>query len=290
MKRLHISAISAIALSAAWAAASTAQTRATETKVTMSERIEMMRDAYPDVIYSVTNNTLRLMNNSVAIIDDGRDKSHLLKRQEADLEDQLSQIYPLGRCFKGRIRDVDPGTMRNENFFRLAYGSNLHRVKSASEPVDWFGTEILFSSQNGAAEALRRVIADLKLLPLALPDTLKLSPRSLQWSYIADTDQLDVHSFGIAIDLNQDARSSWQRSGAKIGQLRQYNNAIPPEVIGIFEKHGFIWGGKWYRFETNHFEYRPELIAIGNLALQRNCEPVASTVGLNAQRTPSIQR
>ena len=27
----------------------------------------------------------------------------------------------------------------------------------------------------------------------------------------------------------------------------------------IFEKHGFIWGGKWDHFDTMHFEYRPEL-------------------------------
>jgi hypothetical protein len=31
-----------------------------------------------------------------------------------------------------------------------------------------------------------------------------------------------------------------------------------PDVI--FEKHGFIWGGKWYHYDTMHFEYRPELL------------------------------
>jgi len=28
-----------------------------------------------------------------------------------------------------------------------------------------------------------------------------------------------------------------------------------------FEHHGFIWGGKWWHFDTMHFEYRPEIIA-----------------------------
>ena len=27
-----------------------------------------------------------------------------------------------------------------------------------------------------------------------------------------------------------------------------------------FETHGFIWGGKWYHYDTMHFEYRPELL------------------------------
>ena len=28
----------------------------------------------------------------------------------------------------------------------------------------------------------------------------------------------------------------------------------------IFERHGFIWGGKWHHYDTMHFEYRPELL------------------------------
>ena len=27
----------------------------------------------------------------------------------------------------------------------------------------------------------------------------------------------------------------------------------------IFEKYGFVWGGRWYHYDTMHFEYRPEL-------------------------------
>jgi hypothetical protein len=34
------------------------------------------------------------------------------------------------------------------------------------------------------------------------------------------------------------------------------------EIVEIFERHGFIWGGKWYHFDTFHFEYRPEIIAL----------------------------
>ena len=39
-----------------------------------------------------------------------------------------------------------------------------------------------------------------------------------------------------------------------------YRNKIPMEIVDIFEKHGFIWGGKWYHYDTMHFEYRPELL------------------------------
>jgi hypothetical protein len=30
--------------------------------------------------------------------------------------------------------------------------------------------------------------------------------------------------------------------------------------VEVFERHGFIWGGKWNHYDTMHFEYRPELL------------------------------
>ncbi|MFM7757478.1 MAG: M15 family metallopeptidase [Crocinitomicaceae bacterium] len=35
---------------------------------------------------------------------------------------------------------------------------------------------------------------------------------------------------------------------------------IPLELVEIFERYGFIWGGKWLPYDTMHFEFRPELI------------------------------
>lgn len=40
-----------------------------------------------------------------------------------------------------------------------------------------------------------------------------------------------------------------------------YRNRIPADVVQAFERHGFIWGGRWYHYDTMHFEYRPELLA-----------------------------
>jgi hypothetical protein len=33
--------------------------------------------------------------------------------------------------------------------------------------------------------------------------------------------------------------------------------------VAVFEREGFIWGGKWYHFDPIHFEYRPELTGGG---------------------------
>ena len=40
----------------------------------------------------------------------------------------------------------------------------------------------------------------------------------------------------------------------------QYKNRFPRKLVDIFERHGFIWGGAWYHYDTMHFEFRPELL------------------------------
>ena len=36
---------------------------------------------------------------------------------------------------------------------------------------------------------------------------------------------------------------------------------MPRAIVDAFERHGFVWGGRWYHYDTMHFEYRPELLA-----------------------------
>lgn len=45
----------------------------------------------------------------------------------------------------------------------------------------------------------------------------------------------------------------------KVAAEIAYANRIPLEIVGVFEKYGFVWGGRWYHFDTMHFEYRPEI-------------------------------
>lgn len=254
------------------ASSAAAQNRkAPKPKVPMSERIDILARTYPDLIYAVNRNTLRTTSNRLVVIDDGSQKTYFEKWSNADLEDQLAQVYPLGKCYRGRRKDFDPGLIWNQAFFQLAYGANEWTVKQGSETVNWFGERLRFSTRHGAADALRRVHADLQQLPAKFRQFLKPVGRTIDWTEDADGNP-GIHAFGIAIDLNPDYRDRWRYIGSRARRLNRYRNRIPPEIIEIFERHGFIWAGKWYHFKTNHFEYRPALIAIGRLALKRDCE------------------
>jgi hypothetical protein len=60
--------------------------------------------------------------------------------------------------------------------------------------------------------------------------------------YIAGTQQLSLHSFGIALDLNV--------PGNQRGTVGEMNRA----VVDIFKDWGFAWGGDWGYTDPMHFE------------------------------------
>jgi len=72
---------------------------------------------------------------------------------------------------------------------------------------------------------------------------------------------MSMHAYAAAIDINTRHTTYWQWVKPGPDGTYRWSNEIPREIIAIFEKHGFIWGGRWYHFDTMHFEYRPELLA-----------------------------
>jgi hypothetical protein len=90
------------------------------------------------------------------------------------------------------------------------------------------------------------------------------------WRQISGTSSRSLHSYGIAVDILPARYSSaqvywrWARQLGLPWYILPYEQRLmPPEAfIREFEKAGFVWGGKWRRFDTIHFEYRPEIFEI----------------------------
>ena len=83
------------------------------------------------------------------------------------------------------------------------------------------------------------------------------------WRAVRGAQRQSAHSYGIAIDVNTSLSNYWLWSNPGAGELDdglKYENRVPREVVRIFEQHGFIWGGRWYHYDTMHFEFRPEFI------------------------------
>ena len=240
--------------------------------VPLFDRLEALRAAFPAAVRAIEADGVVMADGTRIAIDDGAPKDHEQKLAKADLEDMLSQIYPIGACDTGAPprRNFDPGRIRNDAFFRSLYGSSRSAAQKTLVSVDWFGSRLSFTATGGADKALAAVAGDLAAQP-ALWEYLTPSAGTFNWRVIAGTKRMSAHSFGAAIDVNTRYADYWLWSGGKPGNVPRYRNKLPKAVVAAFERHGFIWGGKWYHYDTMHFEYRPELIAIGRLAESRGC-------------------
>ncbi len=221
------------------------------------EGLQKILNSYPDFIDSVDENTLYWKDGSTMKYDDGIDnKTHDEKLNNPDLEDQMSQQYVKGAEWdEPPAENFEPGRIRYELFFKKMYGYSSSEVSKNLVSVKWVdGTSVDFSSINGASDSLVKVAADLISLGDQYMKYLHNIGGTFNWRVIAGTTRLSNHSFGTAIDISTKYSHYWKWQADLT-----YHNSIPIEIVEIFEKHGFIWGGKWYHYDTMHFEYRPEL-------------------------------
>jgi hypothetical protein len=144
------------------------------------------------------------------------------------------------------------------------YGKTSATVQQNLTTIDWcpnlVGQKLQITKINGVDKHLAAVSAELDKHS-EWKDYLK-SAGTFNWRVVSGTNRLSPHSFGIAIDLNTDYSNYWQWDCKCTDENTElsYKNQIPQGIVDIFEKHGFIWGGKWYHYDTMHFEYRPELL------------------------------
>ncbi|MDP2803251.1 MAG: M15 family metallopeptidase [Phreatobacter sp.] len=183
--------------------------------------------------------------------------------RDATLTDQMRQAYPAGPPAGPPGRNHSPGRIRSTAFFVKMYGDcRRGGADRRHRTVTWMPQTrpqpLPVTTENDVATRLERVIAELERLPDRLKAYLVPSSGTFNCRTVADTGLLSMHAYAAAIDINV-ARSdywSWARERGDI----PYRNRIPFEIAEVFEAQRFIWGGKWYHYDTMHFEYRPELI------------------------------
>ncbi|WP_421593620.1 M15 family metallopeptidase [Shinella sp. M27] len=232
----------------------------------LAARLKLLLEAYPESLSGVEGNRLLFKDGGPALyIDDGKVKDHQTALASGDVEDSLRQVYPLGACEKKPEVDFDPGRIRSDALMMRLYGASARAVGADLVPVKWFGETLRVTKRQGAAAALEKVRDELEAKP-ELKRYLSPSAGVFNWRKVSGAKNMSVHSFGAAVDLNTKFADYWIWSGGKPGKVPKYANKYPLEIVEIFERYGFIWGGRWYHYDTMHFEYRPELIAIAKAA------------------------
>ncbi len=233
--------------------------------------------AYPAQLAGIDAGALIWRDGTRMPLDDGKGVKPFTEwLNSPDIEDMFLQPYPPGQLTAPPAAGSDPGRARNAAFFNKMYGDcRSDSVASKLADVIWLPNKksqrLKVTTVNGVDKKLSAVSAELDQLPASFDTYLAPSQGTYACRTIAGTSRVSAHGHGIAIDLAAKHADYWRwakeglRAEGGAGTIA-YRNEIPMEIVRIFEKHGFIWGGKWHHYDTMHFEYRPELLPVEDLA------------------------
>ena len=144
----------------------------------------------------------------------------------------------------------------------LGYRTQVHEF--IQKPLSNANAEVFALAQTN--EEVKKFLSSLKTVS------------GYVWKMISKSSSKSYHSYGAAFDTlprrngGKQIYWAWTRVNNKNWYAVPYEDRWhpPKDVIKIFEKHGFIWGGKWNNYDTIHFEYRPELIIYNRIKDDEN--------------------
>ena len=213
--------------------------------------------AYPNQALKYENNKIVFPDGTSIVYDDGREKDFVTKLDDSDIEDMFSMPYD---TIAPPRYLADAGRSRCDPFFKKMYGGSAAEVQKKLVSVKWFGQTVSFTSVNGANKQLEKVASEIAHRYPGLKKYMK-SCGTFYWRKVRGANRQSAHSYGIAIDINTEYSDYWLWKNGNVPETKKisYVNRIPLEIVRVFEKYGFVWGGRWYHYDTMHFEYRPEI-------------------------------
>lgn len=228
------------------------------------QQVQKLMKAYPDKIKAYDGTYIVMDDDSIILYKESDNrKSHIDLLNSNALSDVFAYPYVKGTVVN-IAKNQDAGRIRNEELLKKMYGSTSVQVQKHLVTITWcpklVNQKLQITSVNGVDRQLQKISDELDQHP-ELKDYL-LSAGTFNWRKVRGADRLSAHSFGTAIDIAIKYSNYWQwdcKCNNEEMDLK-YKNKIPQLIVDIFEKHGFIWGGKWYHYDTMHFEYRPELL------------------------------
>jgi peptidoglycan L-alanyl-D-glutamate endopeptidase CwlK len=209
--------------------------------------LRLIKLAYPAYIIDFSSTQVKLIDESIIDIFFDDNTAKILT-----VTDNLSDVDRM-------ITDL--GRFRLHKLLGFMYGETEEQVRRNLVEITWLpktvNKKILVTNVNDVDKKLQLISCELDLLPKKFRKYFIKLSGTFNFRNIKDSDALSPHSYGIAIDLNKQYGNYWKWDLDKGLQLTR-RNKIPSQVVRVFEKNGFIWGGRWTSYDTMHFEYRPE--------------------------------
>lgn len=223
--------------------------------------LKKLQKAYPNYIQRIDSNDIVW-----------KDGTRLTLNVSFTFFDWLASLLHYYGHSENSTMEANIANSNDEPLLKKMYGRSANEVKQKLVTIYWmpkvFGQRypLKVTTINGVNIKLQRISAELEKLPPSYYKYVSNPAGTFYWRRVAGESYLSSHSFGIAIDINAHYANYWLWDFLKlkrpISDLRyhkiNYQNAIPLRIVKIFENEGFFWGGRWYFYDTMHFEYRPE--------------------------------
>jgi len=235
-------------------------------------RVNAFLRAYRPLIDSVTyeeDDVVFSMAGHPIHFQDGR----MLARERLDEVDGFDPIfydYPLERL-------VSPPPLTDlptysTDYLEALFGRTESEVRRHCRSISFLDHNLFVNTL--ILEPLREVEQEIREAAARDAEVVRwLEELDVAYSFlfrdIAKSQTRSLHGFGLAVDLVPRSYGGlhvywqWSRVLDREGWFRiplSQRWSPPQAVIEAFEHNGFVWGGKWSRFDTVHFEYRPEIL------------------------------
>lgn len=204
------------------------------------------------------DNKIFFKDDTYIIYDDKKQKDYLEMLDNSDLKDMFYVTYDRSVTLPSYLSD--PGRLRCEAFFSKMYGNSKEEVQKNTTMVNIFGIDFEITRINRVNEKLKNISIEAEKCAEFKEYFTKNMGHRINYRNVRGAKRLSAHSYGIAIDINSLLSDYWRRD-YQVSETDKidYKNRVPYEIVKIFEDNVFIWGGRWYHYDTMHFEYRPEM-------------------------------
>lgn len=199
----------------------------------------------------------------------------MLPPEELPNEDNFSPYfyyYPIGKLKTKKKENIKFPKPAHHALLNSLYGVYAYEIEYSLEIFRVLNRKLRFHQSHNAAKSLINVLNKIEELSKIDKDIKRwISETKSIYTYsnrsLRNSNSTSLHSYGIALDIMPYDRSKhiywlWAKEYRDDWWNIKDNEkiSVPEKVIELFEKNGFIWGGKWYFFDIMHFEYRPEII------------------------------
>lgn len=243
-------------------------------------RVRAIMEGYGPLIDSVVyleDDVVFLVAGSPVYFQDGRMLSRAALHRARDFD---PVFYSYSREPLSRSPPFRSEPTYSRDFLEHLFGGTEEEIRKHGVSADFLDHKVFVNAY--CLEPLQAVEEDIRKAALSDPEVADwVRDIKIAYSFIdknvAGSRGRSHHAWGMAIDLVPSSYGGkqvywrWSRvfNRETWSRIPVEERWSPPQaVIEAFEGHGFVWGGKWLRFDNIHFEYRPEILAYNRMMRQ----------------------